>query len=165
MKVLLAIDMSRSSDAEVEACIAQLPPHGTEVRVFHATNWETQLPLSYQLAEGPQAAKAVLAERDRILQGAEDDARRVADRLRAAGFTVSTDVRAEGDPRAAILDAAEHWPADLIMVGSHGRTGLDRLLLGSVSEGVVRHAPCSVEVVRPARQAAARRAPAAGSAA
>jgi len=46
------------------------------------------------------------------------------------------------------LDAASEWHADLIMVGSHGRTGLDRLLIGSVSEVVARHAPCSVQIVR-----------------
>ena len=55
---------------------------------------------------------------------------------------------AAGDPRTIILDTAEDWQADLIAVGSHGRTGLDRLLMGSVSEAVAVHAHCSVEVVR-----------------
>ncbi|MGB8476534.1 MAG: universal stress protein [Candidatus Acidiferrum sp.] len=53
-----------------------------------------------------------------------------------------------GDPRAIILDTAQTWGADLIVLGSHGRSGLDRLLLGSVSEAVAIHAPCSVEVIR-----------------
>ena len=48
----------------------------------------------------------------------------------------------------AILEEAERWDADLIFVGSHGRRGLDRFLLGSVSEAVATHAKCSVEVVR-----------------
>jgi nucleotide-binding universal stress UspA family protein len=43
---------------------------------------------------------------------------------------------------------AAEWPADTIVLGSHGRKGLERLLLGSVSYNLVRHAPCSVEVVR-----------------
>jgi nucleotide-binding universal stress UspA family protein len=47
-----------------------------------------------------------------------------------------------------MLDGAAAWRADLIVVGSHGKTGLDRLLLGSVSEHIARHAPCSVEMVR-----------------
>jgi nucleotide-binding universal stress UspA family protein len=48
----------------------------------------------------------------------------------------------------AILEEAERWDADCIFVGSHGRRGLDRFLLGSVSEAVATHAKCSVEVVR-----------------
>jgi nucleotide-binding universal stress UspA family protein len=53
-----------------------------------------------------------------------------------------------GEPRAFILDEAKAWGADLIVLGSHGRHGLDRLLMGSVSESVALYAHCSVEVVR-----------------
>jgi nucleotide-binding universal stress UspA family protein len=55
----------------------------------------------------------------------------------------------QGDPRTVIIDEAKAWSADLIVVGSHGYTGIKRLLLGSVAQSVVSHAPCSVEVVRP----------------
>jgi nucleotide-binding universal stress UspA family protein len=58
-----------------------------------------------------------------------------------------------GDPRVAILEAATSWQPDLIVLGSHGRSGLDRLLLGSVSETVAVHAACSVQVVRPPKEA------------
>jgi nucleotide-binding universal stress UspA family protein len=54
----------------------------------------------------------------------------------------------EGDPKAVILDCAAKWPADLILLGPHGRKALERFLLGSVSEGVSRHATCSVQIVR-----------------
>ena len=53
---------------------------------------------------------------------------------------------------------AAAWPADDIVMGSHGRRGMNRLLLGSVSEGVVRHATCSVQVV-PKRFRPRRRRP------
>lgn len=53
-----------------------------------------------------------------------------------------------GDPRKKILECAKDWPADIIMVGSHGRQGIEKLILGSVSEAVASHAPCSVEVTR-----------------
>jgi nucleotide-binding universal stress UspA family protein len=67
--------------------------------------------------------------------------------LERASFVVETIVR-QGDPRREIVEAAKDWDAELIVVGSHGRTGLQRLILGSVAEYVVRHAPCSVEVSR-----------------
>ena len=54
----------------------------------------------------------------------------------------------EGRPAAAILRAARENGCDLIVMGTHGRTGLDRLITGSVAEKVVRLAPCSVLTVR-----------------
>jgi nucleotide-binding universal stress UspA family protein len=51
-------------------------------------------------------------------------------------------------PKAVILAEAEKTRADLIVVGSHGHHGIERFLLGSVSEGVALHAHCSVEVIR-----------------
>jgi universal stress protein A len=50
----------------------------------------------------------------------------------------------EGDPAYIILDVAQSTPCDLIVMGTHGRTGLARLLMGSVAEAVVRKAPCGV---------------------
>jgi nucleotide-binding universal stress UspA family protein len=70
-----------------------------------------------------------------------------AQRLQAAKFKASKEMR-EGDARGAILDCAGEWRPDVIVLGSHGRRGLDRFLLGSVSENVVGHAACSVEVIR-----------------
>jgi universal stress protein A len=53
-----------------------------------------------------------------------------------------------GSPATEIVKAAKEWPADVIVIGSHGRRGLGRTLLGSVAERVMRHAPCPVLVVR-----------------
>ena|SRR5256885_1209367 len=69
---------------------------------------------------------------------------------RTAGALTGCDVdeRTEvGDVATTICRVAEEIPADVIIVGSHGRTGLKRMVLGSVSEHVVRHAPCPVLVV------------------
>ena len=54
----------------------------------------------------------------------------------------------KGDPKIAIIDEAEHWGADLIIVGTHGYNALERLWLGSVSRAVASHAKCSVQIVR-----------------
>lgn len=53
-----------------------------------------------------------------------------------------------GKPAAEIVQTAKEWPADVIVIGSHGRAGIERALLGSVAEAVMRHAPCPVLVVR-----------------
>ena len=53
-----------------------------------------------------------------------------------------------GKPAHEIVRTAKDWPADLIVIGSHGRHGLQRALLGSVAEAVMRHSPCPVLVIR-----------------
>ena len=72
---------------------------------------------------------------------------RVAQALRSAGLKTETAV-ANGEVRETIVDRAVQWGADLIVLGSHGRRGASRFLLGSVAESVARHAPCSVKIVR-----------------
>lgn len=67
--------------------------------------------------------------------------------LKRKGLKIEMTVR-EGDARSAIVNEARKWSADLIVLGSHGYTGIKRLLLGSVASSVVSHAPCSVEIVR-----------------
>lgn len=84
--------------------------------------------------------------KDRIPQ-AEELVQQTAKALSSAGFSVTTSVIV-GDARNVILDVAGEWKADLIILGSHGRTGLGRFFLGSVSEAVARHALCSVQIVR-----------------
>jgi nucleotide-binding universal stress UspA family protein len=74
-------------------------------------------------------------------------AERAVARLRRAGLTAEART-VIGDPRAALMDAARARRVDLVIVGSHGRTGVKKLLLGSVASHVVTHAPCSVLVVR-----------------
>jgi nucleotide-binding universal stress UspA family protein len=72
--------------------------------------------------------------------------------LSACPLDVSTEVpEYEDRPYQVILHEAENWHADLIVVGSHGRSGLDRLVMGSISEAVALHAKCSVEIIREPR--------------
>ncbi|MBX3172356.1 MAG: universal stress protein [Candidatus Eremiobacteraeota bacterium] len=71
-----------------------------------------------------------------------------AHELREEGCCVSTVVLPPGSPADRILDEVKKERADLIVVGSHGRTGLTRMLLGSVAEKLARHAPCPVMIAR-----------------
>jgi nucleotide-binding universal stress UspA family protein len=147
MKILLAIDGSECSQAAARAVIAQFPCERAQVRVFHADEWPNRLPTSLAFAEGPTGASDIMDVRDERRRQGEELVLRVAQQLQDAGFQTTTAVR-EGDARHAILDAAAEWAPDVIVLGSHGRKGMDRFFLGSVSESVVRHAPCSVQVVR-----------------
>jgi nucleotide-binding universal stress UspA family protein len=151
MRILLAIDGSACSDAAVSAVITQYVRDDVEVLVVHTDDWPRNVPIEWSYAEGPSAAQELVAYHARRLQEADGLVAAAAARLNAAGFRTRTSVRV-GDARQQIVDCAREWAADLIVLGSHGYRGVDRLLLGSVSEHVVRNAPCSVEVVR--RQAA-----------
>ena len=66
------------------------------------------------------------------------------------GAPVQTELTIAANAASAIIEHGDAVGADLIVVATHGRTGLSRLLMGSVSERVVRHAPCSVLVARSA---------------
>ena len=147
MKILLAIDESECSQAATRTVIDQFPRACADVRVLNVDEWPNRLPTSLAFAEGPTAASDILELRAQRRRQGEEVVARAARQLEAAGFHTSTAVR-EGDARHAILDAATEWNPDVIVLGSHGRKGLDRFLLGSVSESVMRHATCSVEIVR-----------------
>lgn len=54
----------------------------------------------------------------------------------------------EGKVKETIVDCAHSWGADMLVMGSHGRSGIQKFLLGSVSQAVVAHAPCSVEIIK-----------------
>jgi nucleotide-binding universal stress UspA family protein len=86
---------------------------------------------------------------DLAVQAQQDSARLMADfRARLPAGTAAMQFVQKGSPGPEIVKAATQWPADLIVIGSHGRRGLTRAVLGSVAEAVMRHAPCPVLVVR-----------------
>ena len=151
MKILLAVDGSVYSDAAVEEIIKRPWPAGSEVKVITAA----EMPI--MLGMEPWAASPDYFEQ--IQKGIRSAAQDVINRALAKLNTVeditlkiSTEI-IEGPPRQVIVDEAENWHADLIVIGSRGLGAWNRLLLGSVSSGVLHHAGCSVEIVRlPATQ-------------
>jgi nucleotide-binding universal stress UspA family protein len=147
MRVLLAVDGSACSDVAVQTVIDRYCADDTQVRVLHAVEWMREMPLCFQYAHGPRAGDDVVECRNKSFERARELVERVAAQLEFKGFHPSVSTP-DVDPRHAIVEAAREWPADLIVMGSHGRRGMDRLLLGSVAESVVRHAPCSVHLVR-----------------
>jgi len=143
VKILLAIDDSKFSEAAIESVIRQATPQETEVRVLHVIEPIPIYPDGQAWGYGPEASQ-VLEEQRKEAEGLVAQAGQT---LRDAGLKVTTAIE-EGNPKEVIIDSAAKWPSDLIMIGSHGRKGLDRFFMGSVSEAVARHARCSVQIVR-----------------
>jgi nucleotide-binding universal stress UspA family protein len=143
MKILLAVDSSEYSKTAAENVSKRPWPPETVVRVLSAV--QDFVPPASELwyDAGGSLEEANL----HVIKQAEQLTDKIGEAVRASGLTVETTVR-RGDPRSVILDEAKDWDADLIVVGSHGYTGIKRLLLGSVAQSVVSQAPCSVEVVR-----------------
>lgn len=141
MKILLAIDGSEPAGAAVREVRNRTWPPGSQVRVLAVAR---PLIPPGELALAGAAYDQMTRE---LMEEAKKVAARAADALQRSGMTVETVVR-EGDPRTEIVAEAERLQADLIVLGSKGRTGVARWLMGSVAEYVVRHAPCSVEVAR-----------------
>lgn len=144
MKVLIAIDDSKYSQAAIRRVIEQVRTDGTEVCVLHVVEPVTNY---ISAAMIPHYVPHVAAIEEDRKKEAQELVRSAAQELRKSGFRTS-EVVEQGEPKAIIIDHAARWQADLIVVGSHGWTGLNRFLMGSVSDAVIRHAGCSVEVVR-----------------
>ena len=120
---------------------------GSSVRVVSVADvgvpWWTGFPEPDSPQLIPVYLDAANASRERSAQLA----REMAARLQAAGVEAEADPR-EGDAATGILNAATGWGANLVVLGTHGRTGLGRLVLGSVARNVLHNATCSVLVVR-----------------
>ena len=143
MKILLAIDDSEFSEAAIESVIRQATPQETEVRLLHVIEPIPIYPDGQAWRYGPEASQVLEEQR----KEAEGLVARASQTLREKNFNVMTAIE-EGNPKEVIIDSAAEWHADLIVMGSHGRKGLDRFFMGSVSEAVALHARCSVQIVR-----------------
>ncbi len=145
MKILLAIDGSSFSDAAVEEVVERPWPAGTEVKIISVIEplatimTETWvMPDNYWDAAEQAATEQAQAAFDRAVSRFKEAA--------TPSLKITREIH-KGYAQRVILDEAEHWGANLIVVGSHGYSGFKRLLLGSVSQAVASHAKCSVEIV------------------
>ena len=145
MRILMAVDGSEHSDVATQCLIERPWPKDTIVRVL-AVAQVPFVPVDAFGGVGLGNYNYELLTPALLEQGQKVVERTVA-QVREAGLAVEGMV-ARGDARAEIVRAATELKADLVIMGSHGRTGLQRWVLGSIAEYVVRHAPCSVEVAR-----------------
>ena len=147
-RILLATDGSPFSEQAAKSIASRPWPDGTEVLVLSAV--ELILPSARAMFEVPLIDTAFLEKaRGEAMQHSQDAVARAREILSATGVSVGESISVLADaPKAVILQEARTWGADLIVLGSHGHHGMDRFLVGSVSEYVATHAECSVEVVR-----------------
>jgi len=141
-RILVPIDGSSTSDRALQEAIRLIDAQPVQLRLVHVID-----DLQFLDAEG-YVDYAELRELTRkIGQRALDKAEEIA---RQADITVeSALLEANGERIAQVIDAeAESWSADLIVIGTHGRSGFNHLLFGSVAEGVVRGASVPVLLVR-----------------
>ena len=147
MKVLVATEGSEFSKAAIAKCCMILDRSpDTDIRIVAASK-PAMVPaepfaLSAEYIRAIDEDSRMRAEH--VVSQAEQEIRR---RLPEIGNKITTTV-SSGAAAQVIVDEAEKWGADLIVVGSHGYGFWQRALLGSVSNAVVHHAPCSVLVIR-----------------
>jgi nucleotide-binding universal stress UspA family protein len=144
MRILLALDDSPHSRRALERVREMQWPAGTTVSVVSAVRVAPVLAYAEFQTPGTLPVEPVFEDRVHVHEALVRHAEGI---LRGSGLQVQGRVL-HGDAREAIVDAARREKADLIVMGSHGRTGLARLLMGSVAAHVVAHAPCDVLVVR-----------------
>lgn len=142
MKVLATTDGSDISLKALAELGRLLPVAGTEILLLSV--FRSPRTLTYGADPLNVSFERMV---DQFREAAEDDCARGQEILETQGFSVKT-LTLMGEPAATILELAEQESPDLLMVASHGRSGIQRFLLGSVSERVLRHARASVLVVK-----------------
>lgn len=130
-KILFPTDFSHTGDASLRLATALARDSGAELLIVHVQ----EPPMAYGGGE--------------LYYGVPNPAVEDLERMLAAVKPTDPNVRyqhrlATGDPASAIVRLAEEEKADLIVMGTHGRTGFFRLLMGSVAEAIVRRAKCPV---------------------
>ena len=147
MKILLAVDGSPCSEAAVEEVARRPWAAGSEVKLMTAISPVIPVGIDPVVPYIGFSEELMKATRDQASALLERAAGKIRAGLEGGKLAVTSEVF-EGSPKQLIVEAAERWGADLIVVGSHGYGAVKRFLLGSVSQAVALHAPCSVEIVR-----------------
>lgn len=151
MKILIATDGTRHSQAALETVSGFRLDAGDEIYIVSVV--DMAVPMAVDMYGGylPQTSeieKSVREAAETILQNSEISVKSI---LKNDEIKITTEIL-YGSPDSRIVETAEAFGANLIIVGSHGYNRWERLLLGSVSDSVIHHAHCSVMVVRTAKE-------------
>jgi nucleotide-binding universal stress UspA family protein len=145
-RILVAVDSSATAERALQEALKLAKSHGAQLRIVHVVD-EVTLDWNFsEFAEVTAVQEQFRKTGRKVLEKALQSARQRGD------VTVETkllEIEQLGHHAADLIAAeADAWPADLIVVGTHGRRGVRRLLLGSVAEGVVRIASKPVLLIR-----------------
>lgn len=142
MRILLATDGSSCSVTAARSVASRPWPEQSEIRIVSAVD------LVVPVIEPWYGAPDLISRIERETSKLAEQAIRTGEKIICDAGLFTSEAVLVGNPKVSILDEAKDWDADLVVVGSHGRRGIDRALQGSVSEAVAMHAHCSVEVIR-----------------
>lgn len=147
MKILFATDGAKQSDAAIDMLRRFALSDGDEIKVVSVV--DMGVPMAIDLYGGylPDTGELEKTARENASKLLERTHEQIRSHFAGTDLVVSTEVLF-GSPESRIVETAEAIHPDLIVLGSHGYSRWERLLLGSVSDSVVHHAPCSVLIVR-----------------
>ena len=145
---MIATDGSKFSETAVETICGMIgQAEDTEIKIVSAYEHPLMAdaaPYSLPTAYNPVIDKELSELANQAVMEARQ---KITDGLSFSTKNVKTEILF-GSPERVIVEEAENWGADLIVVGSHGYGFWERMFLGSVSNAIVHHAPCSVLIVR-----------------
>lgn len=142
--IVVATDLSENSKGAERAGAKLAAQWNAEVILVHCFDPQPAVPPMAIPSIAKLEAQIEQEMRQAIQKRLEQIRLEVFDGVRAIEF----EVRRTHSPAVGVCDLARDKGADWIVVGTHGRTGVGRMLIGSVAENIVRHAPCSVAVIR-----------------
>ena len=147
MKILFATDGAKQSDAAIEMLRNFALAEGDEIKIVSVVDMAVPMALDIYGGYLPDSAEIETTARESAAKLLESTEARIKTHFGEKNLTVTSEVLF-GSPESRIVETAEATHPDLIVLGSHGYSRWERLLLGSVSDSVVHHAPCSVLIVR-----------------
>ncbi len=144
-KILIATDGSKHSEKAAEEALQMAGLTGGKVTVLYVadvSNYFAPVDMSYNIAD-----EVIGSMRSLVLKDGGEAVKRVEEMAKVAGIPIEGKI-IEGNPANDIMKFAEESKMDLIVIGGIGKTGLEKFLLGSVAEKVVRNSKVPVMVVR-----------------
>ncbi len=147
MKIILAIDGTNHSDSAIEFTKTLNLCEGDEIRILSVVDMAVPLSLGINVGYLPSMTEIENIAKEKSEKTLEITSQKLKIIFKGKAIDINLEIL-NGSPERRIVEKAEEIQADLIILGSHGYNRWERLLLGSVSDSVIHHAPCSVLVVR-----------------
>jgi nucleotide-binding universal stress UspA family protein len=146
MKILFATDGAKQSTAAIDMLKSFRLGEGDKIKVISVVDMAVPLAIDIYGGYLPDTSELEKTAKENASKILEDASQKISSHF-GDSVSIETEVLF-GSPDSRIVETAEEIHADMIVVGSHGYSRWERLLLGSTSDSVVHHAPCSVLIVR-----------------